>query len=77
MLDINKEPKTHHVLPDPDGGRYVKRGDASSNHEIKKDAIDRDREISRNQGTEYRNHKKDRRIADSVSYGNDLHPLKC
>lgn len=72
-------PKTHHVVPAPDGGWDVKRGGssrASSHHETKKDAVDRGREISRNQGTELRIHNKDGRIAQSDSHGGDPNPPK-
>ena len=76
---MSKGPKTHHVVPNPDGGWDVKRGGASranSHHDTKQDAIDRGRQISRNQGTEFRIHNKDGRIADSDSHGNDPHPPK-
>ena len=76
---MSKGPKTHHVVPNPDGGWDVKRGGASrasSHHDTKRDAIDRGREISRNQGTEFRIHNKDGRIADSDSHGGDPHPPK-
>ena len=69
---MSKGPKTHHVVPNPDGGWDVKRGGAShasSHHGTKRDAIDRGRQISRNQGTEFRIHNKDGRIADSDSHG--------
>jgi hypothetical protein len=57
----------------------VKRGGASrasSHHETKREAIDRGREISRNQGTEFRIHNQDGRIADSDSHGRDPYPPK-
>ena len=76
---MSKGPTTHHVVPNPDGGWDVKRGGASrasSHHDTKQDAIDRGRQISRNQGTEFRIHNKDGRIADSDSHGNDPHPPK-
>ncbi len=76
---MSKGPTTHHVVPNPDGGWDVKRGGASrasSHHDTKQDAIARGRQISRNQGTEFRIHNKDGRIADSDSHGNDPHPPK-
>lgn len=76
---MSKGPTTHRVVPNPDGGWDVKRGGASrasSHHDTKQDAIDRGRQISRNQGTEFRIHNKDGRIADSDSHGNDPHPPK-
>jgi hypothetical protein len=55
----------------------VKRGggERSSGHfDTKTQAIDRAREISRNQGTELRIHNRDGRIASSDSHGNDPNP---
>ena len=74
---MSKGPKTHHVVPNRDGGWDVKRGGASrasAHFDLKQDAIDRGREISRNQGTEFRIHNKDGRIGSSDSHGNDPHP---
>ena len=74
-----KGPETHHVVPNPDGGWDVKRGGAnrSSGHfDRKSDAVDRGREISRNQRTEFRIHNKDGKIAKSDSHGNDPFPPK-
>ena len=72
-----KGPKTHHVVPNPDGGWDVKRGGgqrASSHHDTKRDAIDQAREVSRNQETELRIHNRDGRIAQSDSHGGDPFP---
>ena len=74
-----KGPKSHHVVPNPNGGWDVKRGGAdraSSHHETKQSAVDRGREISRNQNSELRIHNRDGRIARSDSHGNDPHPPK-
>ena len=74
---MKRGPKTHHIVPNPDGGWDVKRGDASrasSHHNTKRDAITRGREISRNQRTELRIHNRDGRIADSDSHGGDPFP---
>jgi uncharacterized protein YdaT len=76
---MSNGPDTHHVVPNPDGGWDVKRGgaDRASNHfDTKQEAIDRGREISRNQQTELRIHNKDGRIADSDSHGRDPYPPK-
>lgn len=76
---MSKGPKTHHVVPNSDGGWDVKKGGASrasSHHDTKRDAIDRGREISRNQSTEFRIHNKDGKIARSDSHGNDPFPPK-
>lgn len=72
-------PDSHHIVPNPDGGWDIKKGGAkrSSGHfDRKADAVDKGREISRNQGTELRIHNKDGKIAKSDSHGNDPHPPK-
>jgi len=74
-----KGPKTHHVVPNPAGGWDVKRGGASrasSHHDIKTEAIESGRAVSRNQGTELRIHNRDGRIASSDSHGGDPYPPK-
>ncbi|MFZ5451937.1 MAG: DUF2188 domain-containing protein [Thermodesulfobacteriota bacterium] len=71
--------KTHHVVPDGDGGWNVKRGGssrASANFDRKQDAIDRGREISRNQGSELVIHNRDGKISQCDSHGNDPCPPK-
>ncbi len=70
-------PKSHHVVPNPSGGWDVKRGGgerASGHFATKAQAVDRGREISRNQGTELRIHNLDGRISSSDSHGNDPNP---
>ena len=72
-------PPSHHVVPNSKGGWDVKRGGAkrASNHyEKKQDAINKARQISRNQGTELRIHNKDGKIARSDSHGRDPCPPK-
>ena len=74
-----KGPPSHHVVPNPSGGWDVKKGgaDRASGHfETKSEAIDAGREISRNQGTEFRVHNRDGRIASSDSHGRDPDPPK-
>ena len=69
--------ETHHVVPNPDGGWDVRRGgsERSSGHfDIKQDAINTGRDISRNQGTEFLIHGRDGRIQRSDSHGNDPNP---
>lgn len=71
--------KTHHVVPDPQGGWNVKRGGgsrSSAHFDRKQDAIDRGREISRNQGSELVIHNQDGKISRSDSHGNDPCPPK-
>jgi hypothetical protein len=70
---------THHVVPNPKGGWDIKKGgsDRSSGHyDTKKQAIDKAREISRNQKTELKIHNKNGKISQSDSHGNDPHPPK-
>ncbi|QTD57197.1 DUF2188 domain-containing protein [Parasphingorhabdus cellanae] len=74
-----KGPESHHVVPNPKGGWDVKRGGserASGHFELKSDAVNIGRQISRNQGTEFRIHNRDGRIAQSDSHGNDPSPPK-
>ncbi len=71
--------KQTHVVPNPNGGWDVKQagGQRASVHtDTKQEAVDRGREISRNQHTELVIHNKDGKIASSDSHGNDPHPPK-
>ncbi len=71
--------QSHHVVPNAAGGWDVRRGgsERSSGHfDRKDDAIDRGREISRNQGTELVIHNQNGRISQSDSHGNDPYPPK-
>jgi uncharacterized protein YdaT len=69
---------SHHVVPNSDrGGWDIRRSgsERSSEHcDRKQDAIDRAREISRNQETELIVHNKDGRIAWRDSHGHDPYP---
>lgn len=74
---MKKGPGSHHVVPHAGGGWDVKRGGASraSDHfDTKAAAVDAGRAISRNQGTEFRIHNRDGRIASSDSHGHDPNP---
>lgn len=69
--------KTHHIVPNPNGGWDVKKGGAekASNHFDKKtDAVDKGREISQNQKSEFYIHGKDGKIQSKDSHGNDPNP---
>ena len=71
--------KTHHVVPNPGGGWDIKRGGAkrsSGYFETKQEAVNRAREISRNQGTELVIHNRNGKIASCDSHGNDPCPPK-
>jgi hypothetical protein len=65
---------SHHVVPNPNGGWDVKHSgsDRASVHtDTKQDAVDKGREISRNQGTELFIHGEDGKIQQKDSHGND------
>ena len=69
--------KSHHVILNPDGGWDVKKGGAgrvSGHFDCKSDAVDKGREISKNQGTEFYIHGKNGQIQQKVSHGNDPFP---
>ncbi|HBU69647.1 MAG TPA: hypothetical protein DEE98_04610 [Elusimicrobia bacterium] len=71
--------KTHHVVPNPEGGWDVKKGGsgrASGHYEHKTEALKEGRVISQNQHTEFVIHDKHGRITDSDSHGNDPCPPK-
>lgn len=76
---MSKKTDSHHIVPKPDGGWDIKRGGAvraSGHFNTKQEAVDRGREISRNQGTELRIHNRDGRIVRSDSHGHDPCPPK-
>lgn len=69
--------KEHHVVPNPGGGWDVKRNgaDRASGHfETKQEAVERGRQISRNQETEFIIHTRNGKISQSDSHGNDPCP---
>ncbi|MDO9529376.1 MAG: DUF2188 domain-containing protein [Syntrophales bacterium] len=69
----------HHIVPDSNGGWNIKKGGSnrSSGHfDRKQDAIDRAREVSRNQRTELIIHNKNGRISRADSHGHDPCPPK-
>ena len=69
--------KSTHVVPKSSGGWDIKQSGAkrSSGHfDRKQAAIDRAREISRNQDTELVIHNKDGKISQKDSHGNDPFP---
>jgi hypothetical protein len=71
--------KSHHVVPNSDGGWDVKKSGserASKHYDTKQEAVDGAREISQNQGTELYIHGKDGKIQQKDSHGNDPYPPK-
>jgi len=76
---MSRNPRTTHVVPNKDGGWDIKQGGAkrsSGHHDRKQDAVDRAREISRNQKTELVVHRQDGTIQRKDSHGGDPHPPK-
>ncbi|MBF0144468.1 MAG: DUF2188 domain-containing protein [Magnetococcales bacterium] len=70
---------THHVVHNQSGGWDVKRGGAeraTGHFDTKQSAIDRGREVSRNQGTELKIHNRDGKIGGSDSHGHDPRNIK-
>lgn len=70
--------KNQHVLPGKDGWKVKGEGNSRStaNTSTKKEAIEKAREIARNQKSEIIIHGKDGRIQDKDSFGNDPNPPK-
>ena len=69
--------KTVHVVPNPDGGWDVKSGGATKAHrhyDRKTEAIDKGREVSRNNDGELFIHGRDGKIQEKDSHGNDDFP---
>lgn len=69
--------KSHHVVPNPDGGWDVKKAGserASKHTDTKQEAVEKARQISKNQGTELYIHGKDGKIQQKDSHGNDPFP---
>lgn len=66
--------KSHHVVPDPNGGWSVKKGGttrASKHFDTKKAAVSWGREVSKKQRSEFVVHKRDGTIERKDSYGQD------
>jgi hypothetical protein len=71
--------KTHHVVPNSDGGWDLKKGGgerAIKHFDIKQDAVDFGRVVSKNQESELIVHKKDGTIQNPDSHGGDPCPPK-
>lgn len=68
--------RNQHVVLHPDGWavKPERAGRASSVHETQQQAIDRGREIARNQGVELLIHGRDGRIRERDSHGHDPFP---
>ena len=70
--------KDIHVVPHKDGWATKKEGAgrAGSVHDTQKSAIERAKDQAKRDKTEVVIHRKDGRIRDSDSYGNDPFPPK-
>ncbi len=69
--------KSHHVVPNPNGGWDIKKGggEKSIKHtDTKQDAVDIARQISKKQQSELVIHNKDGKISQKDSHGNDPCP---
>lgn len=68
--------KDLHVVPHQDGWAVKREGNdrASSVHDTKQDALDQGRDQARRDQVELVIHRRDGRIQDSDSYGNDPNP---
>ncbi len=68
--------KNQHVVPHENGWAIKGEGNkkATSVHDTQKDAIERAREISKQQGSELFIHGRDGRIRERDSHGNDPFP---
>ncbi len=74
-----KSKVTQHVVPNPSGGWDIKKGGAeraTKHFDKKQEAVDKAREISKNQKGELVIHKKDGTIERKDSHGNDTCPPK-
>ena len=68
--------KSHHIVPHKGGWAIKRSGSERASHVCgtQREAIDKGRGISRNQGTELFIHGKDGRIHERDSHGNDPCP---
>jgi len=68
--------RDYHVTTHSDGWQVRREGAerASSTHDTKAEAIERGRELARQEKVELVIHRRDGQIRDSDSYGNDPNP---
>lgn len=68
----------HHITPHADGWAVQRSGSERPSHvfDTQQQAIDKGREISRNQGTELVIHGRNGRIREKDSHGNDPRTVK-
>lgn len=70
--------RNQHIVPRNGGWAVQPAGGqrASSVHDTQREAIDRGRDVARNQNSELLIHGRDGRIRDRDSHGHDPHPPK-
>jgi hypothetical protein len=70
--------KDVHTVPNPGGKGWVNKvgGEVESRHRTKDHAVDRGRDIARDNKSEHAIHNKDGQISQKNSYGNDPNPPK-
>lgn len=68
--------KDVHTVPNPAGKGWVNKvgGEVESRHRTKENAVERGREIARENRSEHAIHNKDGQIGRKNSYGNDPNP---
>lgn len=69
--------KSHHVVPNPDSSWDIKKGGsqrASAHFTTKANAVNKGRQISKNQGTEFYIHGRNGKIQQKDSHGHDPFP---
>jgi hypothetical protein len=79
MKKGEKMKKSQHVVPNPASGWDIKKGGAqraTKHFDKKQDAVERARQISKNQKAELVIHKKDGTIERTDSHGRDPLPPK-
>ncbi|MGA4718847.1 DUF2188 domain-containing protein [Fictibacillus nanhaiensis] len=71
-----KDPPVH-TVPNKAGGWDNKQGGTTiSHHRTKERAVEKGRQEAKRDQTEHRIHKRDGKIGESNSYGNDPNPPK-
>ena len=75
---MNQKKSSQHVVPKDKGWAVQRAGSSRATRVFKRqsDAIEAAKQIARNQGTELVIHRRDGRIREKNSYGNDPFPLR-
>ena len=69
-------PRNVHTTPNPSGSGWVNQvgGEVASRHRTKENAVERGREIAREEHSEHSIYNRNGQIGRKNSYGNDPHP---